>query len=103
MSTEGQTVAWAFSLATALWFGWAGWRASRNWFAYGFAGWLVGLVATTLIIGLAEAAYIPISPNAYLGFQLKSALAAVVVIAAVGVIFTRSAKRQSPEPAAEAK
>ena len=88
---------------TALWLGWVGWQANRNWFAWGFTGGLLGLIATTLIVGLAEAAYIPLSPDANFGFLLRSGLAAVVVIGAVGAIFTRSARRRTSEPALETK
>jgi len=93
MSIESQMIAWLLSLATAACFAWLAHRAGRNRFGWAFAGWAWGLAVATVILGLAEASFIPISPNGYFGLRLKATVVAVLLIAGASVLFGRTRGR----------
>ncbi len=79
-----QTVPWAFSLATAVWFARMASRAERSWCLWGLMGGAFSLVSSTIILGMAEAVFIPTSHEAYIGFCLKAVFLALAVVAGVG-------------------
>jgi len=93
MSIESQIVAWVLSAATAFCFGWLAHMKGRNRFAWAFGGWALGLVTATVLLGLAEASFIPISPNGYLRLRIEAAFATILVIVGVSALFARARVR----------
>ena len=83
-------IPWLLCVATALWFATMAFRAKQGLIAWTVAGAILGLVTATIIMGLGHAAYIPMSEAAAHSFKIKSALLAVVVILALGWIFSMS-------------
>src|SRR6266704_2769087 len=69
---------WIISIATAVWFGVMGQKTRRQWFAWGLVGAIFALTSSTMVLGLCEAAFIPISPDANESFQIKSVVLAIV-------------------------
>jgi hypothetical protein len=84
MNTQTEMIIWLLSFISALWFGAVAFRARRGWFAWALGGWLSGLVSATLILGLAEAAFIPLSHEAYIWFRIKSTGAAIFFLVVLG-------------------
>jgi hypothetical protein len=84
---------WLTSLATAVWFGFMAYRAGRNWALWVVGGALFALVTTTLVLGVAEAAFIPLSHDAMVRFQALTAFVAVLVVAVAGWLFTLDLQR----------
>jgi hypothetical protein len=84
---------WLTSLGAAVWFGFMAYRAGRNWALWVVGGALFGLVTTTLILGVAQAAFIPLSHDALVRFHVLISMAAVLVVAALGWLFTLDLQR----------
>jgi hypothetical protein len=80
------TIPWLLAVATAVWFGWMARSYQRNWVPWVVAGGLFALVSTTLVLGLAQAALIPLSHELEVAFRIKSVVAALVIIVIVGGI-----------------
>ena len=68
------------AILTAGWFGWLACRAERNWILWVVGGAAFGLVTSTLIFGLCQAASIPFSDHQRATDRLEWTIAAVVVI-----------------------
>jgi hypothetical protein len=77
-------VPWLLALLTAAWFGWMAWNAARNWILWAVGGAAFGLVASTIVIGLANAASIPFSDHDRHIDHVKWTAAAVIVILVLG-------------------
>jgi hypothetical protein len=84
---------WLTSLGAAVWFGIMAYRGGRNWALWVVGGALFGLVTTTLILGVAEAAFIPLSHDALVHFHVVIAIVAVLVVAVLGWLFTLDLQR----------
>jgi hypothetical protein len=107
-----QTAPWAFSLGTAIVFGLIGHSGDRHWFKWGFSGAVVGLVTSTIVLGLCEAVFIPMSHEAIVAFRIRSVLLTVLVIGLVEVLpvfvfcrhwrsqQARTEAREAPKPVA---
>jgi hypothetical protein len=93
MSIESRIIAWLLAIATAVVFGWLAHRRQRNRFAWAFTGWVLGLVTATVVLGLAEASFNPISPNGYFRLRLEATIVAIVLIAGTGAICARTQSR----------
>ena len=52
-------IPWPVAAATAIWFGVMAYGARKNCVVWAIGGGLLGLVFTTLIMGLAQATFIP--------------------------------------------
>jgi hypothetical protein len=79
-----QTVPWAFSIATAIWFARMASRAERSWRLWGLMGGALSLVSSTIIVGMTQAVFIPTSHEAYIGFCLKSVFLTLIAVAGLG-------------------
>ena len=100
---------WLTSLGAAVWFGIMAYRGGRNWALWVVGGALFGLVTATLILGVAEAAFIPLSHDALVRFHVLMAILAVLVVAVLGWLLTLDQQRshsdqikdqkQTPPPA----
>jgi len=85
-----QTVPWAFALVTAVWFGMKARAAGRNWLGWALGGGVFALTATTFVLGVSQAAFIPLSQTAVVWFRIKSVAAAALMVGAVGCFLTRT-------------
>ena len=90
------TAPWLFALATAVWFGWMAHFAGRNWLSWALGGALLGLVATTLVLGVSGAQFIPMSHDAAEMHRIKSLAACAFVVLLFGWIFS-SGLHQHPQ------
>jgi hypothetical protein len=87
---ENLTVHWILCAATALWFGFAAWRAGRGWVLWGIAGALFGLVTTTVIFGVFRASTIPYSDEEARSLEYKWSIISAVSIFVVGTLVARN-------------
>lgn len=83
-------------LGTALWFGFMARRAGRNWLPWVLGGALLALVVTTLVFGVAEAMFLPVSHEAYVRFRIKSIAADTLAIVVLGLLTTIVLWRPAP-------
>jgi len=81
------------AVLTAAWFGWMASRAGRNWILWAVGGAAFGLVTSTIILGLAQAASIPFSIRERKLDRLEWTMAAVAVIGLGGWALTSSLHR----------
>jgi hypothetical protein len=79
---------WTAALVMALSFGALAARAGVNWLLWACGGACFGLVATAIILGVSQAAFIPMSHEAVAGFQAKSIAITVAVLLLFGWMFT---------------
>ena len=68
-------------------------RAGRSWILWAVGGAAFGLVISTIVLGLAQAASIPFSDQERRADQIKWTVTAVVIIAAAGWVLTSSLHR----------
>lgn len=101
-------IPWLLACATAVWFGLLAVRAGKSWPLWGLAGGAFGLVSSTCVFGLGQAAGIPFSDEARTALHVEWMLAAVAIILLVGGLFTWNLWRKSrrdfaaPKPTAAA-
>ena len=82
------SIPWAVTAATAAWFGMMAFKAGKSTALWAIGGGLMGLVVTTVILGLGQATFIPFSTQEIAPFRLKVAGLAILVVACVGWLFT---------------
>jgi hypothetical protein len=110
---EQQTLPWIFALVTCMWFGVMAWRAERNWFMWALGGALYALPASTIILGVSQAAFMAISPDAVAHFRGTTLTGTAAFVGVVGWLLTLGLQRwprrlwgrtqQNQGPAAEPK
>jgi hypothetical protein len=83
-------MAWVLAFAAAVCFGAMARRAGRVWLVWAIAGGVFSLVTATFVLGVATAAFIPLSAEACTAFRIKSVAAAAAIIAALGWLLTRN-------------
>src|SRR5262245_5061398 len=76
---------WIICLATAIWFSWIGWKNSQNLFWWALQGAMLSLPVSTIILGLCDAAFIPLSHQEEVTIRIKSLLLAILPILLVGI------------------
>ncbi len=81
-------IPWPVAAATAAWFAIMAYKAGKSAILWGIGGGLMGLVVTTIILGLAQAMFIPFSTDQFAPFRLKVAVVAVLVVGCLGWLFT---------------
>jgi hypothetical protein len=82
------SIPWPVAVATAAWFGVMAYRSGKNMVLWAIGGGLMGLVVTTIILGLAQATFIPFFTQEVAPFRLKVVGLAVLLVACVGWLFT---------------
>jgi hypothetical protein len=82
--TAIQSIPWLFSLATAVWFARMAYTADRNPCLWAVMGGAISLVSSTLILGVAEAVFIPTSHEACITYSLTAVLVALLGVVGVG-------------------
>jgi hypothetical protein len=88
------TVPWLISLTTAVWFGVLARRVRHNWLLWAAGGALFGLVSTTMIEGIGEAAFVPVSHEAVVLFRVKVAAMDLCSVGFLGWLFTFDLRRR---------
>jgi hypothetical protein len=83
-------VPWPVAAAAAAWFGLMASKASKNCVLWAIGGGLLGLITTTLVMGLGQAAFVPFTAAAESTFRLKVGAVAVVIVFCIGWWFTGS-------------
>ena len=99
------SIPWPIAAATALWFGLLAWKSRKTVVLWAIGGGVLGLVLSTLVLGLAQATFIPFHTGEIASFRLKMTVLAVLLVAGVGWLFTGSIHRRTAlarEKAAEA-
>jgi len=82
------SIPWAVTAATAAWFGMMAFKAGKSTVLWAIGGGLMGLVVTTVILGLGQATFIPFSTQEIAPFRLKVVGLAILIVACVGWLFT---------------
>jgi hypothetical protein len=87
------TLPWIFALVTALCFALLAWRTKQGWLFWGLAGAIHGLVTSTIILGLGEAAHVSMSREGAHAFLVKEVFLTSVAILITGWVFTLALHR----------
>lgn len=102
-------IPWPVALVTAIWFGVMAYRSGKNCVLSAIGGGLLGLVVTTIVMGLGQATFLPFATEAIAPFRLKMAMLAILLVLFVGWLFTGTLHRhllaslkRSTTPAPEA-
>jgi len=103
-------IPWPVAVATAIWFGVMAYKSGKNCVLWSIGGGLLGLVVTTIVMGLGQATFIPFSTEEIAPFRLKMAGLAILLVLFAGWLFTGSLHRHllaslkpSPTPPPEAQ
>jgi hypothetical protein len=83
-----QFVPWILCAVTAAWFGLLARSEKRGWLLWTLGGGAFALVASTIVIGLGNAVFIPYSSNAVTRFHIEITATACVLVALLGWLFT---------------
>jgi hypothetical protein len=89
-------IPWPVAAATAAWFGFMAWRSGKTLALWAIGGGVLGLVLSTLVLGLAQATFIPFYTGETPAFRLKLAVLTVVVVFCAGWFFTGALHRRLP-------
>jgi len=84
------SIPWPIAAATAIWLGVMAYKAKKNCVVWAIGGGLMGLVTTTLVMGLGQAAFIPFTSEEETSFRLKLAGLALLIVFCIGWWFTGS-------------
>ena len=90
------SIPWPVAAATAIWFGVMAYKAGKNWVVWAIGGGMLGLVVTTLVMGLAQATFIPFHTDEVAPFRMKVAGLAILLVFWRGVAVHR---KPAPPPA----
>ena len=82
------SIPWPVAVATAAWFGMMAYKSGKSIVLWAIGGGLMGLVATTIILGLGQATFIPFDTQEIAPFRMKVVGLAVLLVACVGWLFT---------------
>lgn len=86
-------IPWPVAVATAAWFGVMAYKARKSAVLWAIGGGLLGLVVTTIILGLAQATFIPFDSGQTAPFRLKVAVLAILLVGGAGWLFTGTLHR----------
>jgi hypothetical protein len=86
-------IPWPVAAATAAWFVFMAYKAGKNRVLWAFGGGMLGLIVTTLVIGLGQATFIPFYSAEVASFRIKVAVLAILLVAGIGWLFTGSLHR----------
>jgi hypothetical protein len=81
-------IPWPIAAATAAWFGLMAYKAGKNCVVWAIGGGVLAMVVTTIVVGLAQATFIPYYTGEIASFRLKLAGLAVVLVFCLGWLFT---------------
>jgi cytochrome b subunit of formate dehydrogenase len=81
-------IPWPVTAATAAWFGIMAYKAGKNCVVWAIGGGVLALVVTTIVMGLAQATFIPYYTDEIATFRLVAAGVAIVLVLCLGWLFT---------------
>jgi len=87
------SIPWPVAIATAIWFGVMAYKAGKNCALWAIGGGILGLAITTIVLGLAQATFIPFSTDEIGPFRFKVAVLALLLVLCAGWLFTGSLHR----------
>ena len=101
-------IPWPLAAATAAWFGLMAYKAGKNCVVWAIGGGVLALIVTTIVVGLAQATFMPYYTGEIATLRLKVAGLAVVLVLCLGWLFTgtlhehiRELLKRGTEPAAK--
>jgi hypothetical protein len=86
-------IPWPVAVATAVWFGLMAHKAGKNRVLWSVGGGILGLVVTTITMGLGQATFMPFYSAEIAPFRIKMAALAVLLVVGIGWLFTGSLHR----------
>ena len=86
-------VPWPVAFATAAWFGIMARRGEKNFILWAIGGGMLGLIVTTIVMGLGQATFIPFSTGEIAPFRIKMAALSVFLVLGIGWLFTGTLHR----------
>jgi len=102
------SIPWPVACLTAVWFGVMAFKADKNAVLWAIGGGVLGLVTSTIVLGLAQAVFIPMASDEITAYRVKAASAAVIIVFCLGWLFAGSLHphlfapwRRTAEPAKE--
>ena len=90
-------IPWPVAAATATWFGVMAYKAGKNCVVWSIGGGVLALVVTTIVVGLAQATFIPYYTGEITTLRLKVAGLAVLLVFCLGWMFTGTLHRHIRE------
>ena len=81
-------IPWPVAAATAAWFGVMAYKAGKNSVVWAIGGGVLAMVVATIVVGLAQATFIPYDTEEITTFRLKVAALALVLVFCLGWLFT---------------
>jgi hypothetical protein len=101
-------IPWPVAAATAAWFVLMAYKAGKNRVLWAFGGGMLGLLVTTLVLGLGQATFLPFHSAEVASFRIKVAVLAILLVSGIGWLFTGSlhrhllaSRKQTPAPVPE--
>ena len=85
---DNYAVPWLIAFGMGLAFALLARGAGRNWVLWALTGFYVGLSSTTIVLGLSQGAFIPMSYEQAARFSLESVAGALFLNLLLGWIFT---------------
>ncbi|HVM47924.1 MAG TPA: hypothetical protein VMU04_07845 [Candidatus Acidoferrum sp.] len=86
-------VPWPVAAATAIWFGIMAHHARKNAVVWAIGGGILGLIITTLVMGLGQAAFIPFTSEQQSLFRIKIGGLAIFIVLFLGWLLTSGMHR----------
>jgi hypothetical protein len=83
-------VPWPVAAVAAIWFGVMAYKAQKNAVLWAIGGGMLGLIVTTVVMGLGQAAFIPFTSAEQSAFRVKIAGLAIFIVFCLGWLFTAS-------------
>jgi phosphoribosylformimino-5-aminoimidazole carboxamide ribotide isomerase len=95
---ELQFIPWVLAAITGAVLAWVGYRSRGAWAPWAIGGAIYALVISTIVIGLFHASFLPLSEAAESSMHLKATLFSLLLILAVGALFTFRMWREAFAP-----
>jgi hypothetical protein len=83
-------IPWPVAFVTAGWFAVMALKARKNAALWAIGGGVLGLIVSTIILGLAQAVFIPMADNEVTPYRIKMAFVAILVVFVLGWLFAGS-------------
>jgi hypothetical protein len=88
MNETMRIMPWIICAITAAAFGWLAHRSKRGALLWSIGGGLLALVVSTIVLGLGNAVFIPISRQAEASFRIQIVALACLLVAILGWVLT---------------
>jgi hypothetical protein len=90
--------AWVIALLLASWLALTAHKTRRGWLLWGIGGGVLGLVATTIILGVIHAASIPLSMKGRVEDRIGAVACAILITGLLGWLLTAALRRHPGAP-----